>query len=316
MKLITAAIATLSLACATACGGTSTSPSQSGGTATAITVNGSPLATGTFQLTATARMSDGGTRDVTASAQWESSNRSIATISTAGMVTVLAAGQVEFRATYLGVAGALQLSLNAPPSHGTFVFPASSAKSRRMSALSPGRTSPSSADPIRDGSAVSDANGFYQLTGISAGTSPSSPRSMDSTRTGRDYRLPETRRRMDGWRLCPRPMQAALPRPRAVRTARGAGRKARQMRARRMAEWPIRFAPVRSAGTRWRQRDANDVDPTGMRTGVRCSSMSRRFASSHGGSFSPVPSEATSSSAANPGDIVATSNSTPPGSRK
>src|SRR5262249_49737482 len=45
-------------------------------------------------------------------------------------------------------------------------------------------------------------------------------------------------------------------------------------------------------------------------------SMSTRFCSSHGGSFIAPPSAGSSSSAVNPGSIVATSKSTPPGSRK
>jgi protein-L-isoaspartate O-methyltransferase len=53
-----------------------------------------------------------------------------------------------------------------------------------------------------------------------------------------------------------------------------------------------------------------------QRTGASADSISARLASSHGGSFNPRPSEFTSSSARNPGWIVATSNSTLPGSRK
>ena len=239
MKLITAAIATLSLACAIACGARRRRLHSLVGLRPLSRSMVRRSATGTFQLTATARMSDGGTRDVTASAQWESSNRSIATISTAGMVTVLAAGQVEFRATYLGVAGALQLSLNAPPSHGTFalsgivreVAPNERALAGAQIAIVSG--------PDAGRSATSDANGFYQLTGVSAGTCHRHHHARWIRPVSRgDYRLQEMRRRMDGLRPCPRPMRAALPRPRAVKTARGAGRKAQTTRARRMAEWP------------------------------------------------------------------------------
>ena len=45
-------------------------------------------------------------------------------------------------------------------------------------------------------------------------------------------------------------------------------------------------------------------------------SISARYGSSHGGSFSSRPSAGSGSSTVNPGAIVATSNSTPPGSRK
>ena len=51
-------------------------------------------------------------------------------------------------------------------------------------------------------------------------------------------------------------------------------------------------------------------------TGARLASIAARYGSSHGGSFSSRPSDDSSSSAVNPGCMVATSNSTPPGSRK
>src|SRR5688500_4759544 len=48
----------------------------------------------------------------------------------------------------------------------------------------------------------------------------------------------------------------------------------------------------------------------------RPASIDARRGSSHGGSLREVPRSGTDSSAVNPGGIVATSNSTPPGSRK
>ena len=51
-------------------------------------------------------------------------------------------------------------------------------------------------------------------------------------------------------------------------------------------------------------------------TGASPRSISARYGSSHGGSFRSRPSDAGASSIANPGCSVATSNSTPPGSRK
>jgi hypothetical protein len=61
-----------------------------------------------FQLVAMASMTDRTTRDVTALAQWDSSNPSLATVS-AGRVTVLGNGEVDVRATYQGVSGSLRL---------------------------------------------------------------------------------------------------------------------------------------------------------------------------------------------------------------
>ncbi len=168
MRSFTTAIAAFSLACAIGCGSSATSPSPNG-TPAALIVSGSPAATSTFQLTATARLSDGATRDVTTSAQWETSNRSVAMISATGMVTVIATGQVEFRATYLGVAGSLQLLLTAP-THGAFTL------SGIVREVAPNQRTLGGAQvsiitgPDAGRTATSDASGFYQLTGVSAGT--------------------------------------------------------------------------------------------------------------------------------------------------
>jgi hypothetical protein len=78
---------------------------------TAITVT-SPTVTGsTFQLMATARLSDGSTRDVTAISSWTTSNPLIAAVSVTGLVTVVGSGQVELRATYQNVVGTLAMQL-------------------------------------------------------------------------------------------------------------------------------------------------------------------------------------------------------------
>ena len=87
-----------------------------------IAVSGGPassgpyqVTTGTFQLTANAHLSDGTMRDVTSAAQWASSNGSLATISSTGLVSVVASGQVEFHATYQTVTGSLSLFVGQPP---------------------------------------------------------------------------------------------------------------------------------------------------------------------------------------------------------
>jgi len=78
---------------------------------TAITVT-SPTVTGsTFQLMATARLSDGSTRDVTAISSWTTSNPLIAAVSVTGLVTVVGSGSVELRATYQNVVGALAMQM-------------------------------------------------------------------------------------------------------------------------------------------------------------------------------------------------------------
>jgi hypothetical protein len=66
-------------------------------------------------LKATAQMSDGTSRDVTTSASWESSNPTLATVSGAGLVSVLGTGDLDVRATYQSVTGTLHLSVTKRP---------------------------------------------------------------------------------------------------------------------------------------------------------------------------------------------------------
>ena len=82
---------------------------------TAVTVTGSPASGDTFQLTATAQFSDAATRDVTAAAQWESSNALLATVSPSGLAAVRGTGEVEFRARYQSVTGSMRLFVVQPP---------------------------------------------------------------------------------------------------------------------------------------------------------------------------------------------------------
>jgi hypothetical protein len=70
----------------------------------AISISGAST-TSSFQLTATARLSDASTQDITRSATWDSSNAQIAAVSTTGYVTVVGNGEVDIRATYQGVTG-------------------------------------------------------------------------------------------------------------------------------------------------------------------------------------------------------------------
>jgi hypothetical protein len=84
------------------------------GRVVAVTVSGAPSGSPTFQLTATARGSDGSTQDVTRSAAWESSDTRLASVSPSGYVTILGNGSVELKATYQGVTGAEQVQVGLP----------------------------------------------------------------------------------------------------------------------------------------------------------------------------------------------------------
>ena len=70
-------------------------PALPGVTVSTLVVTNQPPSGNTIQLVATARMSDGSSQTVTNGVMWESSNPAIATISSSGLLTVLANGQVD-----------------------------------------------------------------------------------------------------------------------------------------------------------------------------------------------------------------------------
>jgi uncharacterized protein YjdB len=93
---------------ALACGGSSTTPT----TVSSVAVTGTPPTVGaTSQFKATATMSDNTTLDVTSLASWASSDATIATVSSTGAVTAVAAGAVNVTATYQSVTGTDQIAL-------------------------------------------------------------------------------------------------------------------------------------------------------------------------------------------------------------
>jgi hypothetical protein len=81
----------------------------------AVTGNGLSAAAGqNVTLVATATFSDGTTLNVTTQATWGSSNTAVATVSPAGVVTFLAAGGVDVRATYQSVTGSMHFDVGPP----------------------------------------------------------------------------------------------------------------------------------------------------------------------------------------------------------
>jgi len=116
---MTAALAIATLA---ACGSKSTEsptapalPATPAATVSTLVVTNQPVSGNTMQMVATARMSDGSSQNVTSGATWESSNPAMATISSAGLLTILANGQVDARALYQGVLGSVTLTLARMP---------------------------------------------------------------------------------------------------------------------------------------------------------------------------------------------------------
>jgi len=68
------------------------------------------------QFSAMAGYSNGNNVGCTSSATWQSSNTSVATVSTTGMVTAVAPGVADIRATYEGVSGAARVTVGTPGS--------------------------------------------------------------------------------------------------------------------------------------------------------------------------------------------------------
>jgi len=85
------------------------------GSVSAVVVTSASTSPSSFQLTATAQMTDGSSRDVTSNSQWQSSNPLLATVSAGGMVTVVASGELDVRATYQNITGALHLLVTKLP---------------------------------------------------------------------------------------------------------------------------------------------------------------------------------------------------------
>ncbi|HZR25206.1 MAG TPA: Ig-like domain-containing protein [Vicinamibacterales bacterium] len=110
MKFTTLAVFVVVAIVAVGCGQSTPAPTApTTATVSAVTVTSATQSSSSFQLTATARLSDGSTRDVTSLATWSSSNTSLATVSSTGLVTVLGAGEIDVKATYQGVAGSVHL---------------------------------------------------------------------------------------------------------------------------------------------------------------------------------------------------------------
>src|SRR5262245_5054394 len=79
---------------------------------TAVAVTSANLSPTTIQWAATAKFADGKSQDVTSIAAWQSSNASIATISTTGLLTVVGDGSLDARAVYQSVTGSLRLNVS------------------------------------------------------------------------------------------------------------------------------------------------------------------------------------------------------------
>jgi hypothetical protein len=125
MKVLSLVATTTIFTLSTACSGPSMAPSSTTvtlrdvqvsmfGSNGTFTSDGAVLLGRTFQMTATARFSNGG-KDVTSAASWHSSNPSVGPISSGGLLTGLDTGTTVVTATYQGKSGSLPVIISDIP---------------------------------------------------------------------------------------------------------------------------------------------------------------------------------------------------------
>jgi hypothetical protein len=160
-------LATVALAAAVAaCGSkSSSSPTPPSATVSSVAVTGSPPLIGlTEQFTATATLSNGTTQNVTSQATWQSSNTAIATVTNAGVVTGVAAGDVDITATYQAVAGRMRVTVTA----ATFSI-SGNVTDATSGGILPNINMQITSGPSTGLATKTDASGAYTLTGVLAG---------------------------------------------------------------------------------------------------------------------------------------------------
>jgi hypothetical protein len=156
----------------TACGDSkspsspATNPPTTTVTTSAVSVTGTaPRVGDTAPFAASATLSDGSSRTVTAQATWQSSNASVATVSSAGLVAGVGEGDVEISATYENVRGEQRVSvttrvfaLSGVIADATDSRPIAGATVEVIAGANAGRSSD-----------AAGADGRYQLSGLRPG---------------------------------------------------------------------------------------------------------------------------------------------------
>jgi hypothetical protein len=148
------------------CGGSSALPAPTA-TVSLITVEGTAPAVGsTVPFTATATLSSGATQVVTTQAVWSSSNQSVATVTSAGVVAGVAAGEADVVATYQGASGRSHVTI--VDRRSTFTL------AGRLTDATSGGVLPNIAIEVTDAagrrsSAVTTAAGTFSIGGLAGG---------------------------------------------------------------------------------------------------------------------------------------------------
>ena len=131
-----------------------------------IVVTSTSTSSTTFQLGARADMSDGSARDVTMLAKWETSNPTIAVVSSAGVLTVLGSGQIEVRATFESVTGTMPLLVSGPPRPATFAITGVAIETAPSQKVLTGVSVQVTDGPDAGLSTTTDAGGMYRFASL------------------------------------------------------------------------------------------------------------------------------------------------------
>lgn len=131
-----------------------------------LAVTGAVIPATSFQLTATARLSDGSTQNVTGLATWHSSDSATATVSSSGFVRVLATGPIEIRAVYQDMTGSSRLIVSRPPAFPLSGIVLAAGPDGRPIAGAQVRVLESD---LSGNPAFTDANGAFTVPGLEVG---------------------------------------------------------------------------------------------------------------------------------------------------
>jgi hypothetical protein len=119
-------------------------------------------------LSATAAFSDGSSQSVTSQATWETNNAAVATVSTAGVATFLAAGDAELKATYRGMSGTARVAVT-PKAAPRFQITGTINEKGTTHTVT-GVTVAVVDGPDAGRSTVTDGGGAYTLANVTTGT--------------------------------------------------------------------------------------------------------------------------------------------------
>jgi hypothetical protein len=145
------------------------SPSP-GATVRSVVLQSTSTSTSTFQMSARADMSDGSTRDVTRLSKWETSNPTLAVVSDSGVLNVVGSGQVEVRATYESVTGAMGLLVSGPPKPSTYALAGTAVEATPVSKILQGVRLQVVEGADAGMAETTDMNGTFRFSTLKPGT--------------------------------------------------------------------------------------------------------------------------------------------------